>query len=48
MKNAVNLILLGALLYVVYKSGFKDGYDSVQFDMVTANKRLQDCIEVIR
>ena len=48
MKNAVNLILLGALLYVVYRSGFKDGYDSVQFDITTANKRLQDCIEVIR
>lgn len=48
MKTAVNLILLGALLYVVYKSGFKDGYDSVQFDMITANQRLQNCLEVIR
>lgn len=48
MKRAIEGILVFGLVCLVYRIAYIDGYQTIQFDIGMANRKINNCMEVIR
>lgn len=48
MGRLIEGILLFGLVCLVYRIAYIDGYQTIQFDIGMANRKINNCLEVIR